>query len=41
MEQENSKEIIGFQQRENSLQQKVMQAEEQLALAATHKDFIK
>ena len=41
MEQDNSEEIVGFQERENSLKQKVMQAEEQLALSVNHRELMR
>ena len=41
MEQDNSEEIIGFQERENNLKLKVMQAEEQLAISANSKDLMR
>lgn len=41
MEQEHSEEIIGFQERENSLKLNVMQAEEQLSVLANHRDLMR
>jgi len=41
VEQENSEEIIGFQERENNLKLKVMQAEEQLGILANQRDLLR
>lgn len=41
MEQENSEEIIGFQEREDSLKLKVTQAEEKLTLLANRRDLMR
>ena len=41
VEEENNKEVIGFQQRENNLKLKVMQAEEQLSASMSRKDLMR